>query len=231
MSPGSYIEIYGQQLAGSSRGWGTSDFKNGNAPTQLDGVTVTVGGKNAYVNYVSSTQVNVQVSPSLASGPQPVIVTYNGQSSDATANTIDVEPLAAGILAPLSFKIAGKQYVGATHANGTFVSNGAIPGVASAPPQPGETLIFYGIGFGAVTPNSVVFAGAIAASSAKVNANVQFKIGGVNATVTSATIIQGLVGVYQFNVVVPASAPTGDLSVEVSVNGTALPQTLFLPGR
>ena len=230
-APGSYIEIYGQQLAGSSRGWGTADFKNGNAPTQLDGVAVTVGGKNAYVNYVSPGQVNVELSPSLAAGAQPVIVTYNGQSSDATANTIDVEPLAAGILAPPTFKIAGKQYVGATHASGAFVSNGTIPNLPTAPPQPGETLIFYGTGFGPVTPNTVVFAGAIAASAAKINATVQFKIGGTSATVTSATLVQGLVGVYQFNVVVPASAPAGDLTVEVSVNGNALPQTLFLPGR
>ena len=229
-SPGSYIEIYGQQLAGTSRGWGTADFKLGNAPTLLDGVTVTVGGKNAYVNYVSPGQVNAQISPSLAAGAQPVIVTYNGQSSDPTANTIDVEPLTGGILAPPTFKIDGKQYVGATHASGAFVSNGKIPGVPSAPAQSNETIIFYGVGFGPVTPNSVAFAGAIATSPAKVNATVAFRIGGKSAQVAFAGLVQGLVGVYQFNVVMPVILPAGDLTVDVSVNGNAIQQTLFLPG-
>ncbi len=231
-APGSYIEIYGQNLAGSTRGWGTADFKNNNAPTQLDGVTVTVGGKNAYVNFVSPNQVNVQISPSLAAGGQPVIVTYNGQSSDPATGNIDIKPLAGGILAPSSFKVDGKQYVAATHASGTFISSGKIPGVPAAPAQPGETVVFYGTGFGPVTPNSVAFAGAIALSAARVTANVQFKIGGTVAQVPFAGLITGLVGVYQFNVVVPADAPAGDLAVEVSVNGgDPLPQTLYLPGR
>ena len=232
-APGEYIEIYGQNLANTARGWGTADFKNGNAPTQLDGVSVTVGGRNAYVNYVSPTQVNVQISPSLAAGAQPVAITFNGQTNDTSSDAanINVKPLAGGILAPLSFAVEGKQYVGATHANGTFVSNGKIPGIAAAPAQPGETLLFYGTGFGPVTPNNVVFAGAIASSAARINASVQFKIGGTPAQVLFAGLIAGLVGVYQFNVVVPGDAPAGDLTVEVSVNGDTLPQTLYLPGR
>ena len=231
-APGEYIEIYGQNLANTARGWGAGDFRNGNAPTQLDGVSVTVGGRNAYVNYVSATQLNVQISSSLAAGPQPVVITFNGQTNATSdAANINVKPLAGGILAPLSFAVEGKQYVGATHANGTFVSNGKIPGIAAAPAQPGETLLFYGTGFGPVTPNNVVFAGAIASSAARVNASVQFKIGGTTAQVPFAGLIAGLVGVYQFNVVVPSDAPTGDLTVEVSVNGDTLPQTLYLPGR
>ena len=232
-APGEYIEIYGQNLANTARGWGTADFKNGNAPTQLDGVSVTVGGRNAYVNYVSPTQINVQISSSLAAGAQPVAITFNGQTNDTSndAANINVKPLAGGILAPPSFAVGGKQYVGATHANGTFVSNGKIPGIAAAPAHPGETLLFYGTGFGPVTPNNVVFAGAIASSAARVNASVQFKIGGTTARVPFAGLIAGLVGVYQFNVVVPSDAPTGDLTVEVSVNGDTLPQTLYLPGR
>jgi len=39
-SPGSFIEIYGANLAGNTRGWATSDFTEGNAPTALDGVSV-----------------------------------------------------------------------------------------------------------------------------------------------------------------------------------------------
>jgi len=231
VSAGSYIEIYGTNLGGDGRGWGTGDFKNGTAPTSLDGVTVTVGGKAAYINYVSATQVNAQISPSTAAGSQPVVVTYNGQSSDP--GYINIKPLAGGILAPQSFNVAGTQYALAVHnPSGTFASNGKIPGFPAAPVVPGETLTFYGIGFGPVTPNSVAFAGAIASSAARLNAAVQFKIGGTVAQVPFAGLVAGLVGVYQFNVVVPADAAAGDLPLEVSiVNGDSIPQTLYLPGR
>jgi len=229
-APGSYVEIYGQNLAGTGRGWGTADFKNGNAPTQLDGVTVSVGGRNAYVNYVSPGQVNVQLSPSLAAGGQPVIVTFNGQASEAS--NINVMPLAAGILAPPSFLVNGRQYAAAFHLSGTAVSSSKLSNVPGSPAQAGEFITFYGVGFGPVTPNSVVFAGAIASSAAKVNASVQFKIGGTDAPVAFAGLVPGLVGVYQFNVTVPSNAaPTGDLTLEIDVNGSALPQTLFLPGQ
>ena len=229
VSPGGYIEIYGQNLAGSSRGWATADFKNGNAPTQLDSVTVSVGGRNAYVNFVSPQQVNAEISPSLAAGSQPVIVTFNGQASDPV--NLDVKPLNGGILAPATFKVGDRQYVAATHASGTLISNGKIPGVASSPALPGETVILYGTGFGPVTPNTVVFAGGVAGSAARVTATVQVKIGGTVAQVPFAGLIQGLVGVYQFNVVVPTDAAAGDLPVEVSINGNVIPQTLYLPGQ
>lgn len=234
VAPGGYLEIYGQLLAGTTRGWGAADFSlpktgTGNAPTQLDSVTVTVGGKNAYVNFVSPTQVNVEISPSLPSGSQPIVVIYNGQASDPAY--IDVAPLAAGLLAPSSFYVDGKQYAAATHASGAFISNGKIAGVPAAPAQPGETVLFYGVGFGPVTPNSVVYAGGTASSPAAIAAKVQFTIGGVPALVTFAGLVQGLVGLYQFNVVVPPAAPAGDLSVGITVNGAPLPQSLYLAGR
>ena len=36
------------------------------------------------------------------------------------------------------------------------------------------------------------------------------------------------VGLYQFNIVVPANAPDGDLPLEMTVDGIATGQTLFL---
>jgi uncharacterized protein (TIGR03437 family) len=35
-------------------------------------------------------------------------------------------------------------------------------------------------------------------------------------------------GLYQFNVIVPADAPDGDLPLTVTLGGSALPQTLFI---
>src|ERR1017187_5117998 len=51
-APGSFIEIYGADLANTTRQWSTADFDGLRAPTSLDGVTVTVGGQSAFVCYV-----------------------------------------------------------------------------------------------------------------------------------------------------------------------------------
>jgi len=47
VAPGSFAEIYGSNLCDTTRGWAGSDFINGNAPLTLDGVIVTVDGKQA----------------------------------------------------------------------------------------------------------------------------------------------------------------------------------------
>ncbi len=225
---GSFIEIYGTNLAGTSRPWRGSDFHQGKAPTSLDGVTATVGGKPAYISFVSPSQVNVQVPAGVPSGgAEPVVVTYNGQSS--TPSTLAIQPLAGAILAPVSFKVNGKQYVAAYHVNGTAVSGGKIPGLPSAPAVPGETLQFYGLGFGPVTSGAAI-AGQLATGQTKLHTTVQFLFGDAKlpGRVSYQGLAPGFVGLYQFNVTIPANAPSGDVAVQVSQGTTELPQTLYI---
>src|SRR5580693_5338954 len=65
IAPNMFVEVKGTGLAkaGDSRQWATSDFVNNQMPTKLDGVSVTVNGKNAYVCYISPTQVNIVTPP------------------------------------------------------------------------------------------------------------------------------------------------------------------------
>ena len=58
---------------------------------------------------------------------------------------------------------------------------------------------------------------------------MQFKIGGTVAAVGYAGLAPGLVGLYQFNVEVPADAASGDLPLELTVAGEVVAQSLFLP--
>jgi uncharacterized protein (TIGR03437 family) len=228
-APGSYIEIYGSDLAAATRTWSGGDFDAGRAPTTLDGVTVTVDGKPAYVYAISPTQVNVQVPEGIATGGTvPVIVSNDGRSSAATS--LSIRPIAGGLLAPTSFRVDGKQYAAAVHhATGAFVSSGNIPNVAAAPAVPGETLVFYGIGFGPVTPGEA--AGRIATGSTAVTTRVEFRFSDVPAEVTYAGLVPDLVGVYQFNVVVPPGLTNGDVELKVTTGGEAIGQTLFVPVR
>jgi peptidyl-prolyl cis-trans isomerase A (cyclophilin A) len=222
-APGSFIEIYGSNLAGEvSRGWETRDFVANNAPTTLEGVSVTVDGRATFVNYVSPTQVNVQLPAGVRpGGTVPVVVTSNGQASAPAM--IAIKTQSAGILAPASFKVGDKQFVVATHgAGGAFVSS-------TAPAVPGETLVFYGIGFGVVNPASTAIAGRVINGPNTLASPVQFKFGGRTGQVAFAGLVQGLVGVYQFNVVVPSDVAAGDVPLEVMLNNESLSQSLYIP--
>ncbi|MDQ6704466.1 MAG: peptidylprolyl isomerase [Acidobacteriota bacterium] len=230
-APGSFIEIYGTNLAGSTRQWAAGDFANGNAPTSLDDVSVSVNGQPAYVYFVSPNQVNVQVPENVPSGGTvPVRVTFKGQPSATVM--LAINSVQGGLFAPASFKISDKQYVAAMHsAGGTFVGNGNIPGFATTPAKPGETLVFYGVGFGAVSPGGTPVAGQVAKGQTSLTTPVQFSFGDASGEILYAGLTQGLVGLYQFNVTVPADAPDGDLPVKVTSGGMAISQTLFITVR
>ncbi len=227
-APGSYVELYGVNLAGTTRGWGTADFNGATAPTALDGVSVKVNGTPAYINYVSPGQVNIQVPDGVpVGGFVSVVLTNAGGSSAPLALTLNAQE--AGLLAPASFKANGKQYAAAVHgATNALVANSAIAGVPAAPAQPGETLIFYGTGFGTVKQGAV--AGQVASGQTALTANFAMTIGGLGASVQYAGLAPGQVGLYQFNVVVPATVAGGDQAVQISLNGAPVTlQTLFLP--
>ena len=228
-APGSFIEIYGANLASTTRGWAGTDFVNGTAPTTLDGVSATVNGQPAFINYVSPAQVNVQVPADVSPTTNaPVVVTYNGQASAAAPFAI--QALAGSLYAPPNFKVSGKQYVAAYHLNGTVVSGGNIPGVATAPAAAGEILEFYGLGFGPVTQSGTPVAGQLAAGQATLATAVQFLFGPdkLPGAVSYGGFAPGFVGLDQFDVAVPAQAPSGDLALVVTQGGNNIAQTLVI---
>ena len=227
-APGSWVEIYGSNLAGTTRQWAAGDFTGTAAPTTLDGVSVSVAGSPAYLSYISPTQINLQVPDGNAvNGTVHVVVTNQGAAGAPASLTINAQQ--PGLLAPAGFIAGGKQYVVAVHAaTGAFVGNGSVAGVPAAPAAAGETLTFYGIGFGAVTP--VAPAGRLAGGQATLDSPFTMTIGNAAAKASYAGIAPGVVGLYQFNVVVPAvPAAATDLPVQTTLNGVVIAQTLFLP--
>jgi uncharacterized protein (TIGR03437 family) len=215
-APGTWLEIFGSNLAATTRTWAGSDFSGSNAPTSLDGVTVTIGGKNAYVDYVSPGQVNVQVPDGIPTGPGvPLVLTSGGvQSSPFILQPADLAP---ALLAPAQapFIVNGKQYVVAQLQDQSFT------GIPTRPAKPGDVVTIYGIGFGPVTPATP--AGTIASGVTSLTNQATFQFGQTPATVTYQGLTPGLVGLYQFNVVVPNVSP-GDYALTV----TGVGQSLFI---
>ena len=229
VAPGSWIEIYGSNLAPDTREWAGSDFNGNNAPTSLAGVQVLIGGQQAFVEYITTSpgQINAQLPSNIPTGgPLPLTVMNGTAASNAVNVTVNaVEP---GLLAPSSFLIGGKQYVVALLPdNATYIlPAGAIPGVASRPAQPGDILTLYGIGFGSVTPN--IPAGQIVTQSNQLAQPVQFLFGQTPAQVTFQGLTQGSVGLYQFDVVVPQIPDNLLTPLTFNLGGAAGTQTLYI---
>jgi uncharacterized protein (TIGR03437 family) len=224
-APGSWIEIFGANLAPDARTWTGSDFVGINAPTSLDRSSVTIGGQTAFVSYISSGQVNAQVPSNVGTGPQPVTVTTAAGTS--TPINIQVDPMAPGMRAPTSFNIGGKQYVAAMFTDGvTYVlPTGAIPGVPSRPAKPGETIVIYGIGFGKVTNN--LPAGQIVQQENNLVNSIQISFAGAPAALGYWGLGPGSVGLYQFNAVVPSIAASDAVPLTFTLGNANGTQTLY----
>jgi uncharacterized protein (TIGR03437 family) len=224
IAPGSWIEIYGSNLAVDTRGWANSDFNGGTAPTSLDGTSVTIGGQAAFVDYISAGQVNVQVPSNVASGLQQVIVTVKNTNSAPV--TVTVNATQPGILAPTSFNVGGKQYAVAVFSDGAYVlPPGTIAGLNSRRAHPGDTITFYGVGFGPVIPS--IPAGQIVQGNNSLSASFQISFGSSLAAVTYDGLAPSAVGLYQFNVVVPTIPNSDSVPVTFTLGGKAGTQTLF----
>lgn len=228
LAPGTWMEIYGTNLANVAlQNWTAADFNGNTAPTALGGTTVTIGGQPAFIDYVSPGQVNAQVPSNISTGPQQVIVQTPGGTSAAYSITVNTtEP---GLLAPAVFDLAGQQYVAALYTNGTtyVLPTGAVSGITAAPAKPGQTIVFYGVGFGTVTPDSP--AGQIVTVANQLNGSLQIFFNGTPATVSFAGLVNGYLGLYQFNVVVPNVSASNTVPVTFSLNGTPGTQILVIP--
>ncbi len=224
IAPGSWVEIYGANLAAVTGGWTAADFIGNTAPTILNGVSVTIGGQPAFVGYTSPGQVNV-LAPNVPAGTQQLVLTNSAGSTQAYSVSVSV--IQPGLLAPASFVVGGLQYVFAQFANYSFVlPPGTLPGVVTRAAHPGETILMWGIGFGEVSP--VTPPGQIATGLTQLTNSLQVKIGGTAADVPYAGMAPTLVGVYQFNVVVPNIPANTFAPVVFTVNAVPIAQQLYV---
>jgi uncharacterized protein (TIGR03437 family) len=227
IAPGSWIEIYGNDLSFSNRSWTTADFTGGGltAPTSLDGVTVTIGGQQAYIDYISANQIDAQVPYNVAPGQQQLTVKTAAGASLVAAN-VTVNALQPGMFAPQSLKLGGNQYVGALFSDGAYaLPPGAVSGITSRRANPGDTVTLYGVGFGPVTPN--ISAGQVVQQSNSLP-SFQISIGGTAATVKYAGLAPNAIGLYQFNVVIPNVTASDTALVTFSVGGVNGTQNLHI---
>jgi uncharacterized protein (TIGR03437 family) len=218
IAPNTWVEIKGSKLApsGDSRIWQGFDFVGGQMPAQLDGVSVKVNGKSAFVYYVSPVQVNVLTPPDPTLGSVTVTVTVGGQTSaPATVNS--------QAISPSFFIFGGGPYVAAEHSNGSFLGPASLYPGLTTPAKPGETIVLFANGFGSTT--SPLVSGS-PSQGGTLSPLPVVTIGGANATVVFAGLVAA--GQFQINVMVPPSLADGDQPILATYNGSSTPSGTLL---
>jgi len=210
-----WIEIHGNHLTPATTvegGFFWSDapeFKSGRMPTNVGGISVTVNGKPAYVWWFCSAattpgcatdQVNVLTPLDSSVGLAQVVVT-NGAVSSAPFVVNMQSPTPSMLL------VNPKGYVLATHADGTLIGPTSLFPGFSTPAKRGETIVLWGVGFG--LPDGAITEG----SSTQFAPMPFFPSCFIAASVPNIAANLVSPGLYQFNVTVPAQAPTGDVPI------------------
>ena len=222
IAAGSWVAITGTNLSSTTRQWGASDFNDGAFPTTLDGVSVTIDGNPAFVEYVSPTQINVQAPTDSATGSVPVQVTNSlGTSQVSTVTLLNASP---------AFFPWGGKYAAATQLDYSYVGPPGLFGssVTTAPAKPGDTLVLWGTGFGPTNPAVAAGQNTPSGTVAVPVNSITILVDNINAQVLGSALTPGNAGVYQVAIQVPANAPNGDLPIVAIVNGVLSPSNIYL---
>jgi uncharacterized protein (TIGR03437 family) len=192
IEPGEWVSIYGSNLAPGIANW------NGDFPTSLNGTSVTVDGKPAYLEYVSPSQINFQVPDDTARGSVSV--------ADTTAIGTVTSTATLASFSPTFFSFDGKHVAGIiVRPDGYDLlgPTGTSLGYPTVAAKAGDIVELFGTGFGPTTNP------------------VTIRINNVSVTPSFAGISGA--GLYQFNLIIPSGLGTGDVSLQASVGGVQTP--------
>ncbi|MEP7363710.1 MAG: IPT/TIG domain-containing protein, partial [Acidobacteriota bacterium] len=210
IAPNGWVVIKGSDLAATTRSWTQSDFRGQAMPTVLDGTSVTINGKPAYVYYISPTQLNVLAPGDTSEGTVSVEVTTRLGTGRTLAR---LQKYAPGLFMQ---DADGRKYVAAVHATGGIVGRaGLYPSSPNftRPLLTGGRAQLYTSGFGPTEPaqpEGLLFSNARAIVGAE---HLRVSIGGQPAQVEFAGAVSP--GLYQINIVAPAALASGDHLVQV----------------
>jgi len=212
VSPGSYVSIYGSNLAADLATFDSVPLTN-----SLSGVSVTFNGVTAPLKFISPGQINAQlpwdVLSSGTAGTVNVVVTRNGAPS--TPQQVQVGPFSPGVFA------IGNIAVSINPDGSVAAPAGAIPGIPTKPAKIGDPLglVILCTGLGAV--DSTPANGAASLDKLRTATTTPtVLIGGKAATVIFAGLSPQFPAVNQINVLIPAGTPTGDaVPIQIQLGG------------
>jgi uncharacterized protein (TIGR03437 family) len=215
---GGFVSIYGSNFTPLPYDDWNKTIKNGQLPEELDGVSVTIGGKLAYVYAITPGQIDVQA-PDVGNGPATVVVTTGFGLSAAFSTNSQLD-------SPAFFLWPNNQPV-ATHADYSLAAqNGTFPGTATVPAKPDEVITLWGTGFGPTNP-PVPAGQEPAVQAPPTQAAVNVTLGGTSVPVLGA-VLSSYAATYQIAIQIPSSMADGNYPILASVNGVQSPGNVVL---
>ena len=223
IAPGTFVTIYGRNLADSNSSWDSAIAGGRTLPTALSGTRASINGRDCFVAFVSSTQINVLTPADTTSGPVDVDVATNHGTATATVNLAPISP------ALFAYTLDGTIYPVAVFANSNLyvAQQGALSGSASRPAKSGDYISLFATGLGPTDPpypSGQVLSRAYPVADLS---KVRVSIGGIPASVVYAGMT--FAGLFQVNVKVPAGIPNGVLPVVLQIDGQSSQPNAVLP--
>jgi uncharacterized protein (TIGR03437 family) len=232
------ITLFGSRFetSGYSRTASLGDYVNGAFPTELGCVGVEVTGPGLAqpvqlpIAFVNSSQINAQLPDFIGTGPITFTVLLNPNKSNqlmseqGTFNSL--QPFApAFFLFGTSMSIAAEEAV-----TGALVADSSVVAGAS-PAKPGDIVALYGTGFG--DTSAAFVEGQLATGIASLTNQITVTIGSTklaSSDILYAGLSPGSInGLYQFNVRIPSTAPSGEVPVTISIGGVTTQSGATIP--
>jgi uncharacterized protein (TIGR03437 family) len=214
VSPGEMVTIFGTALGPATAASATMDPATGKLATNIGGVQVLFDGTPASMIYAASGQVSAVVPYEMAPTPNPSVwIQYLGQTS--TAYQLTLAATAPGLFTQNS----------SGSGTGAILNQDNSPNGPGHPAAKGSIVQVFMTGEGQTSPPSVT--GAITTATLPPPQvtpapvlPVRLFINGQAVLYTYAGEAPGMVaGTMQLNVQIPSSAPSGNLSIAVSIGG------------
>lgn len=193
-------------------------------PKRLGGLEVIFDGQALPLLAVSPTQVQAQIPYDLGnrSAASLYLRLERGASVPAVTTPIGMRLLAAS---PGLFAWGGSEPRSGIVLHATALATGGAPPVTpESPARPGEVLTLWATGLGPVWDNggAPAIAGHAQATAAEVAIPVTAQIDGIAATVLSAKLPEGAIGVYEIQVAIPPEGVTNtEARLTIMQNGIA----------
>ena len=216
--PGSWGTVQGANLAQTNNTW-DNVIVNGKLPTTLYGVSMTVGGKPAYIYYISPAQINF-IAPNVAPGQQQIVLQNSLGLNAAFTTTVSTYQ-------PAFFGWPNDQIVATRQDFSLAAKNGTFPGTQTVPAKPGDVIILWGTGFGPTSPAAPE--GMVTPSDQTYSTALPVvTVGNISATVYGSALAPGFAGLYQIAIQIPVSIASGDWPVTAAIGGAQTPTGMIL---
>jgi uncharacterized protein (TIGR03437 family) len=217
-APNTFVTIYGQNLAYTTRSLTAADVSNGTLPTVLGstGVRVLINNIPANIYYVSPTQVNLLIPTSLIPGPVTLQLVVDSLAGPAI-------PIVLGAAAPSLFQTNATTVLG-VHLDSSLIT-------AASPAHAGEVIVLFASGLGPTNPAAIVNQIPQQAASVTPISSFTMLINGMAVDprqILYAGVVPTFAGLFQINVQLPATVPSNP-EIRIGFAGTMSPAGRVLP--